>query len=775
MLTPLLALLLAAPAAQLPVAPPPRGVDPSLADWTPRPATGHAAPWEKMTDKDWTDARFREMNTGPFLGCTMRYALGAANQTVYKATVVKLGEKGDAAAVFDRNTLRLSATWTGGYLNHSDRRFGLLNTPTPKGTMVSAANTGAGWADPKGQWDARVNRLTAPISREWAQYKGLHIHGDRVVFDYRVGTRAVLECVDVVTVGDNRFTTSTLTVASGNAEASRHLCDLLGGNSTTLDVKGLSVITSGTGARVRFAWVRHTNGISLNVGTAVNIVVAPNDKSTSFTVGVAEVAAKDVEKLIVALAKLPDPADLSTLTKAGPKRWGAPLVTELVRGAEPGAFAVDTLTIPYKNRFNALFFCTGLDFLKDGRIAVCTCHGDVWLVTVNEKTGTCSWQRFATGLYHALGLRVVDGKVIVLERGQLTRLHDINDDGEADFYESVNNDWHCGGGEHSYDTCLEIDPDGNYYFFKTGDTDTPTGGCLIKVSKDGKKSEVFSTGFRHPIGMGMSPTGVLTGADQEGNWMPATRIDEYKKGGFYGDMRGHHRATPPATFDPPLCWLPREVDNSAGGQVWVPEKTFGPLAGLPLHLSYGRCRPFVLLRQELGEGRVQGGVAAFNVQFLSGVCRGRFGSDGNLYVCGLNGWQTAAQADGCLQRVRYTDKALDVPTAMEVKSNTIRLTFSAALDAKSVAPPDNYRCAWWNYRWSGDYGSKRWKVTNPNAEGQDDVPVRSAKLLPDGRTLEITFDALKPVMQMQVGYNVKSADGKPVVGSVFLTIHSTGK
>jgi hypothetical protein len=215
------------------------------------------------------------------------------------------------------------------------------------------------------------------------------------------------------------------------------------------------------------------------------------------------------------------------------------------------------------------------------------------------------------------------------------------------------------------------------------------------------------------------------------------------------------------------------VDNSAGGQVWVPNGLWGPLGGLPLHLSYGKCRPFVLLRQELADGVVQGGVAPLPLQFLSGVCRGRFGADGALYVCGLNGWQTAAQADGCLQRVRYTGKPLDVPTAMEVKGNTVRLTFARPLDPKTVTSADHYRCAWWNYRWSGDYGSKRWKMSDPNAEGQDAVPVREAKLLPDGRTVELTFDSLQPVMQMQVGYNVAAADGASVSGSVYLTINGT--
>ena len=66
-------------------------------------------------------------------------------------------------------------------------------------------------------------------------------------------------------------------------------------------------------------------------------------------------------------------------------------------------------------------------------------------------------------------------------------------------------------------------------------------------------------------------------------------------------------------------------------------------------------------------------------------------------------------------------------------------------------------------------------MSDPNAEGQDEVPVRAAQLSADGRTLELTFESLKPVMQMMVGYNVKAGDGKPVVGSVYLTIHTTGK
>jgi hypothetical protein len=698
---------------------PPAGIDPALADWTPRPAQGKAEPWEKMTDKDWIDPRFREMNTGPALNCTLRYPVGKGTEVAYKAIVIKLDEKGDVCAAYDRSTMQLVAIWTGGHLNHSDRRFGLLNTPTPKGTILFSAAPRVAWSV-DGAPAASKPPFTAPPDPE-VKYRGHFIANQRVTFLSTVGDREVHETVslDVLAKGGPAVL-RTVRVGPGK--------------------KAISWAADGaTDKPTRFA---------------------PSDEAQY--AGRKYGGETDFEDRYLKARAI------------GKARWGEPLVTKLERGNTDGPFAVDTLTIPYKNRFGALFFCTGLDFLSDGRVAVCTCHGDVWLVTVDESAQTCSWRRFATGLYHPLGLKVIANTVVVLERGQLTRLQDVNGDGEADYYQCVNGDWHCGGGEHSYDTCLETDPDGNFYFFKTGDTHTAHGGCLMRVTKDGAKAEVFATGFRHPIGLGMSPTGVLTGADQEGNWMPATRVDQYKKGGFYGDMRAHHRDVPPKTFDGPLCWLPREVDNSAGGQVWVPEKAWGALAGKPLHFSYGRCRPYVLLRQELPDGRVQGGVAGLPIEFLSGVCRGRFLGD-TLYVCGLNGWQTAAKADGCLQRVRPTGKPLDTVVAFEAKGNTIRLTFAREMDADAAKGAANYKAAWWNYRWSGEYGSKRWKVSDPSKEGMDKVPVRSAKLLEDKRTLELTFEALKPVMQMQVGFNVKAADGKPVVGSVLLTLHETGK
>ena len=769
-------------AADAPKPAPPIVAPIDINEWTPRPAIGKGEPYERMKDPEWDDKRFQLTDTGPVLNCSFRYLVGKDQQMAYKATIIKLGKNGEAGVAFDRNTMRMVAGWTGGFVNISDRRFGLMNTPTPKGEMVFSLPPGPGWANAEGKFDAGVQRHTAPLPEKWAKFKGYYLHDDRVVLKYTVGATEVLDGYELKSTGGQKYFHRTLNINANerNLKASIHV------SSSNYFINAIAkpyLISNQRDDGRRFQtmfvkedrtqWEIHDD----HPTHVLQIGILPSREKRTLQTVTTLVKADEIQLLREYVGVLRQPDSLDVVAKPGGLRWGKPLVTKLVRGAGDGPFAIDTLTLPYDNPFKALFFCTAVDFLPDGRIAMSTGHGDVWLVRVDEAWDECHWQRFATGLYQPMGLKVIDGKIHVLERGQLTRLHDNNNDGEADFYECVNNDWHCSGGEHSYDTSLETDPQGNFFFHKTGDTDTPTGGCLMRILKDGSKAEVFATGFRHPIGLGMSPTGIITGADQEGNWMPATRIDQYKKGGFYGDMRAHHREVPPKTYDEPICWLPREVDNSAGCQVWVPDDArWGVLAGLPLHFSYGRCKAYVLLRQELGDV-VQGGVAELPLRFLSGSRTGKFHpKDAQLYVVGLNGWQTAAKADGSLQRVRPTGKALDIPVKMEVVTDGVKLTFSRTLDAKTATNVANYRGATWNYRWSGEYGSKRWKVSDANVEGQDELKLIAAELGEDGKTVFVKIaGGAKPAMQMQLGYNVKASDGASVVGSVFLTVHTTAK
>jgi type 1 glutamine amidotransferase len=731
-------------------------------NWTPPTPIGAKEPWEVATDKDWIDGRFRKMDTGPFLNATIDYEGPKGKVRSYKATAIKVGDNGEATVLFDRNQLSFAAAWTGGFLNHSDRRFGLLNTPTPNGTMVFSTSSLAGWADEKGNFESKAPP-TAPLPKEWGRFIGTYLKGDQTVLSYLVGRTEVRESM-VLTRSPKRV---GLTRVFEIGPCDRELKALVleppaGAELSSKD----GVVEIGIAADAqKFRAVTHGPG-TLDIDHNKRVILS-FPASREFRRVTLIVSHGDASYLVTIANLRSIMAEGQNWTKPGPARWTKPITTRLEPGKDTGGpFVVDAFPLPYDNPYNALFFVTGVDFLPDGRIAICTAHGDVW--TAKEKSGVIEWRRFATGLYQPLGLKVVDGKIIVTERGQLTRLHDTNNDGEADFYECLNNDWHTGGGEHSYDTCLETDPEGNFYLFKTGDDHTPTGGCLLKISKDGSKSEIFATGFRHPIGLGVSPDGKVYGADQEGNWMPVTRIDQYKKGGFYGDMRTHHRDVPPKIYDEPLLWLPKEADNSAGGQVWVPKGEWGDLSGRMLHLSYGRCKAYAILPD--GD-KFQAGAVDLGLTFLSGSARARFNPvDKQMYVVGLMGWQTAAKRDGCLQRVRYTGKPYPFPVTFSVHARGVNLTFDQPLDAKSASDLSKYKVGRCNYRWSGEYGSKNWSVLDPNKEGIDDVPVTAAKLSDDGKTVTLKCD-IRPAMHMKIAYDLQSANGAKLAGAVFTTIH----
>ncbi len=749
--------------------------------WTPPPPTGPAADWEKMTDKDWIDPRLRAMDTGPTFNATFDYPTWQGKAKVYKGTAIRIGDKGEATVLFDRGQLRMVCGWTGGYLNHSDRRFGLLNTPTPAGEVAFTTSSGPGLSKEGGKWDG-APVPTVPLPIQWGAFNGMSFHGNRVILkysfdDFLVADEPWVEVGDGLTVFTRNIVTMNVQSA-GPPDVGRDLliCELPA-NGEVATVDGVEIISARkAGLWTAVAFLRDKGDSSLRLVNKTRVEVKANGRrrkeENSFKVLIWHGEAPDLRAFAKRVKASPPPSSdlLSRSNRPLTPRWTKPITTPLELGAENGPFAVDTLTLPFDNPYKALFFVTGLDFLPNGDIAICTAHGDVWLAHVDEMARKVHWKRFATGLYQPLGLKVVGNEIFVLERGQLTSFYHEESDGEADDYQCVCNDWHTGNGEHSFDTCLETDPASNFYFFKTGDTDTPTGGCLLRVMKNGSKSEIFATGFRHPIGLGISPDGMITGADQEGNWMPMTRIDAYQKGGFYGDMRAHHRATPPKIYDPPLLWLPKEADNSAGGQAWVPKGKWGPLSEQMLHLSYGRCKLYLVLPQKVGD-TLQAGAVDLGLFFLSGTMRGRFGPDGHLYVGGLNGWQTAARKDGCLQRVRYTGKPLTVPVGMAVHTDGVRLTFAEELDRKTAEDVAKYHVEVWGYRWNADYGSKHWSVVDPNKVGHDPVVVESATLSEDRKSVFLRMKDVKPVMQMSIVYDLQTTAGAKASGTVYNTIH----
>ena len=473
----------------------------------------------------------------------------------------------------------------------------------------------------------------------------------------------------------------------------------------------------------------------------------------------------------------PKPAPLAGRLRGGKTRFPERITTQGVAGKGDQPFLVDTLTLPDANPWHAWMRLGGFDFFADARrAAVCTWNGDVWLVDgIEGDLEKLTWQRIATGLFQPLGLRIVNEQIYVCCRDQITRLHDFNGDGETDYYESFNNDHQVTEHFHEFAMDLQTDAQGNFYYAKSArhalDSVVPHHGTLIKVSADGVESEIVCNGFRAANGVGIGPRGELITSDQEGHWTPANRINLCKAGAFYGNMYSFHRGPKPKTYEPPLVWLPKTVDRSPAAQLWVDSDRWAPLKGRILSTSYGTGQMWLVLRQQVGAVE-QGGVVRLPLQFPTGIMRARFHPDnGQLYVCGLVGWSSNTATAGGFFRVRYTDKPLHMPVEMHVGKSGIRLQFSDPLDRDEAEDIDNYNVEQWNYRWTANYGSPHFSVANPKRRGQDEVEVLEATLSADGKSLFLEIEDLQPVMQMQIGYTLQSADGREVRDNFWLTIN----
>ncbi len=480
--------------------------------------------------------------------------------------------------------------------------------------------------------------------------------------------------------------------------------------------------------------------------------------------------------------RLVAPADehpLRALTEGGSPQWPQTLATRGTLGKE-SPYALDTIAVPMGNPWHAPMFFGGHDFQADGAARLCTMQGDVWHVSgLDANLDQIGWRRFASGLHHAQGVVLAGGKTYVLGRDQITRLHDVNHDGEADYYECFSNAFTTSSAGHDFICGLERDSQGRFY--------TASGNeGLLRISADGQHMECLARGFRNPDGLGLFADGSVTIPCSEGEWTATSMICQTpsrmpansaistvpldpESPAFYG------YGGPRKDFAPhlPLVYLPRGLDNSAGGQLEITSSDWGPLQGAALHFSYGAGTHFLLLRDVATAGpipgQVQGAVVPLPGDFLSGAHRGRFAPhDGQLYVTGMGGWGTYTVADGSFQRLRYTGAAVQLPIGFSVRENGILLRFSEPLDAATAGNAENHFAQAWNYRYSSAYGSQEFSISHPDTPAHDRIAIASAHVLPDGKSIFLEMPDLQPVNQLHLRLRANSSRAS----DIFLTVHS---
>ena len=724
------------------------------------PAASNLEPW-------------RIHDYGPFLSGSIEVGKGGGN-VARKGLAVRLDPgaggvgRGRVWILHELDTLRAAAVWAGSdFIDwrgiHFDGSHG--THPHVAGRISAAMPTGPAWADPATGSFAdprplgRDGKPYGPLPAAQGRFRALHHAGDAVVLEYEVDGTRVLETARLEP-GDPLDPVVTRIWRVGP-----HDRELL--------VRVAAV--EAAGAKPAVALLGSSPGAELAERDGFHVLTLAASREE--LVVAVTLASGDAESLAARLKTVPAAVDPATLVgRPARDAWATVLHTVTVRGVDTGPFATDVLTPPTINPWNAQLRFGGLDFLSADRAAICTWDGDVWTVAgLTAADGSLAWRRIATGLFQPLGVKVIEGTIHVTCRDRIVALRDLDGDGCTDRYDTFNGDHQVTEHFHEFAMGLEADAAGNLYYAKSArhalPAVVPHHGTLLRVSRDGRTTEIVANGFRAANGVCVEPDGTFFVTDQEGHWNPKNRINHVRPGGFYGNMFGYHDVTDPAdeAMDPPMAWITNAFDRSPAELLRVPAAAWPPLSGKLLEISYGEGRIHLVLPEPVaparagGLPRLQGGLVALPMPDLpTGVMRGRFApADGHLYTCGLFAWAGNKTLPGGFYRIRRTDVPARMPVKLAATATGLRLEFS---DPLAAAGRWTYKS--WGLRRSKDYGS-------PHV-GERGHEITAAELSSDGRTVTLEIADFAPTWCYELAWDVPAGDGQAVRGRIHGTLHDLG-
>ncbi len=465
-------------------------------------------------------------------------------------------------------------------------------------------------------------------------------------------------------------------------------------------------------------------------------------------------------------------------TTAPAKRWRESVKTgPAIPPAKDAPWVYDDLPLPIPNPWNRNVRLADLEFLPDGRAAFVTFDGDVWIAERIDAAEGAEWHRFASGLHEPQNLAIRDGNILVFDRNGIVRLHDTDGNGEADWYENVSNIFAQSAETRQYANDFVALPDGGFYVALGGQIGSSIGklnGTVIRIAPEGNSYEIVATGFRQPY-LGYDPaTGILTASDQQGNWKPATPIYRVETGRYFGFQpeKFKDKVEHPATIDDPEVWIPHFINQSGAGQIWIrgtedKAPSMDALNDALVHIGYNRPEIFKIYLD--AEGR-QGAVMPLLSGFPSGLLNGRVHPvDGRLYVTGFQIFGSSGTRISGLYRVRPGTAKPWLPREIRAEERGVLLRFDDPLSPELAAELGRYSADRWNYRQTHAYGSGNYRLDGE--PGQDALPILSAKLSQDAKSLFLGIADMKPSHSLRLTYRLPSPDVTQVENA-YLTVHS---
>lgn len=430
-------------------------------------------------------------------------------------------------------------------------------------------------------------------------------------------------------------------------------------------------------------------------------------------------------------------------------RWGT-------EEREREYYPLVTLPIPKDLVIEATSFCV----LPDGRIAVGTRHGEIWIMTgVDDRKPAPAYHLFATGLDEIFGLAWKDGAFYVTQSCELTRVSDSRNQGKADRFETMSDSWGYAN-YHEYAFGSKFDRTGNLYvalgLSHSYESHALNRGFVMQITPEGK-TRALASGLRSPGGIGHDEHGALFYVESQGPWNCSCSLKAIPPGSF----QGHPASFKWYDLSPELGPVP-ELPTS-GSRVLVEKERVPQLVPYAVVFPYirmgrsitgftvddtkGRFGPFggqifvgdytlsVVMRAttEQVNGVWQGACYPFREGLGTGVLNLVFTPGGNLLGGGTNrGWPVRGIKPFALERLDWSGVMPFEILRITIESDGFTIAFTKPLDGAAGRDPGNYQLGTFTHPYHAAYGGPEIDRTEPS--------VRSVTLSEDGLSARVVLD-----------------------------------
>lgn len=432
---------------------------------------------------------------------------------------------------------------------------------------------------------------------------------------------------------------------------------------------------------------------------------------------------------------------------------------------EQDFYEIKTLPIPQ----DLYLEVGGLATMPDGRLAVSTRRGEIWIIEnpYQKDSHQTNYRRFASGLHEILGLAYKDGVFYCSQRGELTKITDTNRDGVADLYEPIYQ-FELSGNYHEYTYGPVFDKNGdmlvtlNLAWIGFGEGKfAKWRGWLVKIKPDGTL-EPQSAGLRSPAGYSINDEGDIFYGENQGDWVGSGRITHLEKGDFAGNPGGIKWAKEPNSpfkltleeipdNSQPMFEAAKKVKNLKLPAVWFPHAIMGistsdiiqdttkgkfsPFPGQYFVADQGQSKVMRVFMEKVN-GVYQGFCINYREGFQSGILRERFGLDGSMFV-GMTsrGWGSTGKDNFGLQRLVWNGLTPFEINAIHAKPDGFEISFTQAVDVKSVKNAASYALRSYIYEYHHQYGSPIIQVK--------DLKIKGISVSPDKKSVRISIDGIR--------------------------------